>query len=209
MQYLKVGWFKNFSLLDRNHLIIKGPLCGLQKVDNLKGICLQYATATQWLIPTLFTKDDGYNVESPRLVVSLQSAFGGDVSSPRKRSGGRFRKRDKLDPRRARQAADDRNFKNTVGYVDNVWIGDSLCPTYQSQSVLPVSTLNICTHHVLPLLCRRIDADFNKELGLLVDLLIIGSQQEPYLVHLVQALEAVKRAASHPSSSLFLPLYQH
>lgn len=140
-----------------------------KKVDNLKGICLQYATATQWLIPTLFTKDDGYNVESPRLVVSLQSAFGGDVSSTRQRSSGRFRKQDKLDPRRARQAADDRNFKNTVG---------------------------------------RIDADFNKELGLLVDLLIIGSQQEPYLVHLVQALEAVKRAASHPSSSLLLPLFQ-
>lgn len=99
-------------------------------MDNLKGICLQYAIATQWLIPTLFTKDDGYNVESPRLVVSLQSAFGGEVSSPRKRSSGRFRKRDKLDPRRARQAANDRNFKNTVGYVDNVWIGDEIIPNF-------------------------------------------------------------------------------
>lgn len=86
-------------------------------MDNLKGICLQYATATQWLIPTLFTKDDGYNVVSPRLVVSLQSVFGGDISSPRKKSNGRLRKQDKLDPQRARQAADDRNFKTTVGYA--------------------------------------------------------------------------------------------
>ncbi|KAG0591209.1 hypothetical protein KC19_1G158300 [Ceratodon purpureus] len=140
-----------------------------KKVDNLKGICLQYATATQWLIPTLFTKVDGYNVESPRLVVSLQSAFGGDVFSPRKKSSGRLRKQDKLDPQRARQAANDRNLKNTIG---------------------------------------RIDADFNKELGSLVDKLIIGSQQEPYLVHLVQALEAVERAASHPTSSLKLPLFK-
>ena len=62
-------------------------------------------------------------MESPRLVDSLQSAFGGDVSSPRKRSSGRLRKQDKLDPWRARQAADDRNFKNTVGYVDNVVCG--------------------------------------------------------------------------------------
>lgn len=140
-----------------------------KKVDNLKGICLQYATATQWLIQTLFTKDDGYNVESPRLVVSLQSAFLGDESSPRKKSKGRLRKQDKLDPQRARQAADDMILKNTIG---------------------------------------RIDADFNKELGLLVDLLIIGSQKEPYLVHLVQALEAVERAASHPTSSLMLPLFK-
>lgn len=91
-------------------------------MDNLNGICLQYATATQWLIPTLFTKDDGYNVESPRLVVSLQSTFGGDISSPRKKSNGRLRKQDKLDPQGARQAADDRNFKNTIGCVDYVWI---------------------------------------------------------------------------------------
>lgn len=96
-------------------------------MDNLKSICLQYATATQWLIPTLFTKDDGYNVESPRLVVSMQSAFGGDVSSPRKRSSGRFRKRDKLDPKRARRAADDRNFKSTVGYVDDVYLVAIFC----------------------------------------------------------------------------------
>jgi hypothetical protein len=90
-------------------------------VDNLKGICLQYATATQWLIQTLFTKDDGYNVESPRLVVSLQSAFLGDESSPRKKSKGRLRKQDKLDPQRARQAADDIILKNTIGCVDYVF----------------------------------------------------------------------------------------
>ena len=59
------------------------------------------------------------------------------------------------------------------------------------------------------ILCRKIDADFNKELRLLVTLLMSGSQQEPYLAHLVQALEAVERAASHPSSSLALSLFKH
>ena len=70
-----------------------------------------------------------------------------------------------------------------------------------------VLVLFILTNCVI--LCRKIDADFNKELRLLVTLLMSGSQQEPYLAHLVQALEAVERAASHPSSSLALSLFKH
>ena len=29
----------------------------VQKIEKLKSICLQYATATQWLIPSMFTPD--------------------------------------------------------------------------------------------------------------------------------------------------------
>ena len=29
----------------------------MQKIEKLKSICLQYATATQWLIPSMFTPD--------------------------------------------------------------------------------------------------------------------------------------------------------
>ena len=57
-------------------------------------------------------------MESPHLEVSLQSVFGGDMSSSKKKSNGRLCKRDKQD-----KAVDDRNFKNTPWYVDNVWIG--------------------------------------------------------------------------------------
>ena len=86
------------------------PFLGEQKVDRLKAICLQYATATQWLIPTLFTRNKKDNLELS------QSAGGGE----RKNFKGRLSLLNKLDPQYAREAADDSNFKATIGYAETI-----------------------------------------------------------------------------------------
>lgn len=83
------------------------PFLGEQKVDRLKAICLQYATATQWLIPTLFTRNKKDNLELSQI------AGGGE----RKSFKGRLSLLNKLDPQYAREAADDSNFKATIGYA--------------------------------------------------------------------------------------------
>ena len=55
------------------------------------------------------------------------------------------------------------------------------------------------------LMHRNVEGEFIKELQVLIELLINGSQSEPYLAHLVQALEAVESAVSQPSLHLTFP----
>lgn len=75
-----------------------------QKVDKLKFICLKYATATQWLIPAIFRQHDHFQ----------QSGTTG------KKSKGSYKERrgPRENPIQARQAAEDSNFKLTIGYLD-------------------------------------------------------------------------------------------
>jgi hypothetical protein len=68
----------------------------IQKVDKLKSICLHYAIATQWLIPALF-RGESFDSQEPAFN-SKKVAKKGYKSQW------------------ARQAADDTNFKTTVGY---------------------------------------------------------------------------------------------
>ena len=88
----------------------------MQKVDNLKAICLQYAAATQRLIPTLFTSDKYYPVKST-------SEASGDV---RQRYKGRLLGKNKIDPKLARQAADDSNFTAVIEYTISLSLSLSL-----------------------------------------------------------------------------------
>jgi len=79
--------------------------CGaiLQKVDKLKFICLKYATATQWLIPAIFRQNDHFQQSGP---------------SDKRTKKGYKERRGRLEyPMQARQAAEDSNFKLTIGYI--------------------------------------------------------------------------------------------
>ncbi|XP_024392107.1 gamma-tubulin complex component 2 isoform X3 [Physcomitrium patens] len=90
-----------------------------EKVDHLQSLCLQYATATLRFLPMLFTKDT-YTDESSCVVDPQQSMLDEDPSSERQ-CKGRLRKQYKLDNRRARQAADDKTFKNCIGRIDTAF----------------------------------------------------------------------------------------
>lgn len=74
----------------------------LQKVDKLKFICLKYATATQWLIPAIFRQNDHFQQSGP--------------TDKRSKKGYKERRGRLEYPMQARQAAEDSNFKLTIGY---------------------------------------------------------------------------------------------
>lgn len=76
----------------------------LKKVDKLKFICLKYATATQWLIPALFRQNENFQQSS---------------STNNKSKKGYKERRGRIEyPMHARQAAEDSNFKMTIGKID-------------------------------------------------------------------------------------------
>jgi hypothetical protein len=65
-------------------------------VEKLKSICLHYAIATQWLIPALF-RGESFDSQEPAFNSNKVAKKG-------------------YKSQWARQAADDTNFKTTVGY---------------------------------------------------------------------------------------------
>lgn len=76
----------------------------LKKVDKLKFICLKYATATQWLIPAIFRQNDHFQQSGP--------------TDKRSKKGYKERRGRLEYPMQARQAAEDSNFKLTIGKID-------------------------------------------------------------------------------------------
>ncbi|KAH9541682.1 hypothetical protein CY35_14G078000 [Sphagnum magellanicum] len=74
----------------------------LKKVDKLKSICLHYAIATQWLIPALF-RGESFDSQEPAFNSNKVAKKG-------------------YKSQWARQAADDTNFKTTVGKLDEEFI---------------------------------------------------------------------------------------
>jgi hypothetical protein len=72
-------------------------------VEKLKSICLHYAIATQWLFPAMFQGESAS---------SQEPAFNGNKAA---KKGYKSYQATKVHPSWARQAADDINFKTTVG----------------------------------------------------------------------------------------------
>ncbi|CAN5957948.1 unnamed protein product [Sphagnum jensenii] len=81
-----------------------------KKVEKLKSICLHYAIATQWLIPAMFRGESAS---------SQEPAFNGNKAA---KKGYKSHQATKVHPSWARQAADDSNFKTTVGNLDAEFI---------------------------------------------------------------------------------------
>lgn len=82
----------------------------LRKVEKLKSICLQYATATQWLIPSMSTPDS--NTYDPMVSKLKDAAKSGTMNKPTRSRQGREQATKAFNP------SDEATFRTTIGKIE-------------------------------------------------------------------------------------------